>query len=230
MRARMSVNIRLMPTFRLISLLVLLGLPLSGCTWAKSKGAGLFAGMLTKKAAKNTKKGEFKMVGLVEMVNPEQSYVLINCDQRMNLPAGTELIAQNTDGTRVKLKVTPERKGNYITADIQEGVPQVRDLVLQQIKPGDLPAPGALAGTAGAATPTVSGAPVNLTPIMQADVIPPLDAPFQPMSPARPAALPQMPSPAPPMAAPQAAPAPARTQPSQPEPEPDGTGLPPVIR
>lgn len=219
----MSVNDP-MPTFRLISLLVLLGL--SGCTWAKSKTAGLFANRLMKKNG-SSKMAEVTVVGVVEMVNPEQNYVLINCEQRLNLAPGTEIIAQNTDGTRVKLKVTPERKGNYITADITEGVPQVRDLVLQQIKPGELPAPDAVAA-AGAHAP-VSGPPVSLTPVMQADVVPPLDAPFQSMSPAR-SATPQIPSPAPPLVVPQAAPPPARTQPAEPEPEPDGTGLPPVIR
>lgn len=228
MRAGMSVNIR-MPTLRHISLLVLLGLAVSGCSWVDGKTGGFLSGMLSKKAAKNSKKGDFRMVGVVEMVNPEQNYVLINCDQRQNLAAGTEILAQNADGTRVKLKVTPERKGNYITADIQEGVPQVKDVVLQQIKPGELPAPSTIAadGTAAAAAAaaTVSGPPVHLTPIMQADVIPPLDAPFQPMAPVRPTApLAPTPSPAPPLAAPPPA-APAQTQP-----EPDGTGLPPVIR
>lgn len=224
MRAGMSVNIP-MPTLRLISLLVLLGLSVSGCSWVDSKTGGFLSGLLAKKAAKNSKKGDFRMVGVVDMVNPEQGYVLINCDHRMNLAAGTEILAQNADGTRVKLKVTPERKGNYITADIQEGVPQVKDLVLQQIKPGELPAPGTTAATGAAATAAASGPPVNLTPIMQADVIPPLDAPFQPMSSARPVApLTPTPSPAPPLAAPPPAP------PSESEPEPAGTGLPPVIR
>ncbi|HEY1053096.1 MAG TPA: hypothetical protein VGE39_25170 [Prosthecobacter sp.] len=208
-----------MPTFRLISLLVLLGLAVSGCTWVKSKTGGFLSGLMSKKAAKNNKKmGEVKVVGVVEMVNPEQNYVLINCEQRLNLAPGTEIIAQSADGTRVKLKVTPERKGNYITADIQEGVPQVRDLVVQQIKPGELPAANTMADP-------VSGPPVSLTPVMQADVIPPLDAPFQPIAPGRPSA-PVMPSPAPPLAVPQAAPPP----PAESEPEPDGTGLPPVIR
>lgn len=222
MQAGMSVN-NPMPTLRLISLLVPVVLSLSGCSWADSKTGGFLSGMLAKKAAKNSKKGDYRMVGVVEMVNPEQNYVLINCDQRMNLPAGTEILAQNTDGTRVKLKVTPERKGNYITADIQEGVPQVKDLVLQQIKPGDLPAvnPAAASTTAGAAAP-VSGPPVHLTPIMQADEIPPLDAPFQPMPPGRPAAQ------LPPSHSPSLPPPPTQTFESQAE--PDGTGLPPVIR
>ncbi len=227
MRPWMSVN-NPMPTLRLISLLVLLGLSVSGCTWVESKTGGFLSGLLSRKAAKNNKKmGEVKVVGVVEMVNPEQNYVLINCEQRLNLAPGTEIIAQSADGTRVKLKVTPERKGNYITADIQEGVPQVRDLVVQQIKPGELPAANSMA--AAGADP-VSGPPVHLTPVMQADVIPPLDAPFQPMTPGRPSA-PVMPYTAPPLPVPQAAPpAPARPQPAESEPEPDGTGLPPVIR
>ena len=227
MGRRMSVN-NPMPTLRLISLLALLGLPLSlsGCTWAKGKTGGLLFGMLSKRAAKNNKKtGEFKVVGVIEMVNPEQNYVLINCEQRMNLAPGTEILSQGVDGSRVKLKVTPERKGSYITADIAEGTPQVRDVVLQQIKPGDLPPVAAAAATGTPGTETaIPGPPVNLTPVMQADYIPPLDAPFQPMAPVRPAAQP----PAPPQ--PQAPPPPVREQPVEAPPEPDGTGLPPVIR
>ncbi|MGV3660106.1 MAG: hypothetical protein ACO1TE_07970 [Prosthecobacter sp.] len=211
-----------MPTLRLVSLLVLLGLSMSGCTWAMSKAAGLFS----KKPARDNKKGEVRVVGVVEMVNPEQNYVLISCQHRMNLAAGTEIFAQNADGTRVKLKVTPERKANYITADIKEGLPQVKDPVLQQIRPGELPAPTPTLATGAA---PVSGPPVPLSPVMQADVIPPLGTPFQPMAPVRPSA-PVTPAAAPPFVAPPAAPPATKTQPAEAAPEPDGTGLPPVIR
>lgn len=203
-----------MPTLRLISMLMLLGL--SGCTWATSKTGGFFA----KKLTKDNRTGEVKVVGVIDMVNPEQNYVLINCEQRLNLPAGTEIIAQNADGSKVKLRVTPERKGNYITADIKEGTPQVKDLVLYQTKKGELPAPGTLTAGGSPAAPA-EGPPVNLTPIMQADVIPPLDAPFQ-------AVGRQAPMAAPPGAALMAQPVPPRQPDAQPE--PDTSGLPPVVR
>jgi hypothetical protein len=172
--------------------------------------------MFDKTLKKNNRTGEAKLIGTIELVNPEQNYVLINCEQRLNIPAGTEIVSQNADGTKAKLRVTPERKGNYITADIKEGMPQARDLVLYQINPGVLPTP--------TVTPseTVTGPPVQLTPVMQADVIPPLDAPFQQMAP------PQAPVTSPPAPMPQ--PAPRSVAPKVLEPVFDPGGLPPAIR
>lgn len=194
-------------------------LALSSCTYFMGKYA---AWKLS--SAKNSDKrmGEAKVVGVIELVNPEQNYVLINCEQRLNIPVGTEIVSQSADGTKTKLKVTPERKGNYITADITEGAPQVRDLVLYQVRPGELAA--AAQGTAPATT--VSGPPVQLTPVMQADVIPPLDAPFQPMAPVKPAATPVA---QPTLKTPPSAPPPV-TPSSVPETAPDLSKLPPVIR
>lgn len=205
-----------MRMIRLICLLPLLGL--SSCSWIFGKAAGF--GMFDKKLSKNNRVGEAKVIGVVELVNPEQNYVLINCEQRLNIPAGTEIVAQNSDGSKVKLKVSPERKGNYITADITEGTPQVRDLVLYQVKPGELVAPGTQPG----ATPIVpaEGPAVQLTPIMQADVIPPLGTPFQPTAPAQPVVTPT--APPPPVQQPKSTPPPAS------EPAPDLSKLPPVIR
>lgn len=215
----MRMNSR-MRTLHLLCLLPLLGL--CSCSWLLGKAAGM--GMFDKQLAKNDKRvGEAKVIGVIELVNPEQNYVLINCEQRLNIPAGTEILAQNPDGSKAKLKVSPERKGNYITADITEGTPQLRDIVLYQVKPGELPAQNAVPGAAPGAPP--EGPPVQLTPIMQADVIPPLDTPFQPMSSAKPAVPPVQP------VAPQPAPAPpppAKVTPA--EPEPDLSKLPPVIR
>lgn len=228
MPRRIGVN-RGMPILRLISILMLLSL--SGCSWVGGKFGGAFA----KKLAKNNRTGNVKVVGVIEMVNPEQQYVLINCEQRLNLPAGTEIIAQNADGSKATLKVTPERKGNYITADIKEGTPKISDLVLYQLKPGDLPPPpttGPASASAAAGMLPEQTPAVPLTPIMQADVIPPLDAPFQPMAPVKPAPQPA-PAQAPrymvPPAAPAPAPAPAPRQPTS-EPEFDPSGLPPVVR
>ncbi len=208
-----------MPTFRVISLGLLL-VTLSGCTWAQSKTGGLFAN----KGKKNNRTADVKVVGVIDMVNPEQNYVLIHCEQRLNLPAGTEIIAQNSDGSKVKLKVSPERKGNYITADIKEGTPQVKDLVLYQIRKGELPAPGTLTASGATGTPA-EGPAVNLTPIMQADVIPPLNAPFQSM--AAPAPIPTAVSPPPILMAPPSAPRPAAPAEQS---EVDLSDLPPVVR
>jgi len=198
-----------MRVLQFTSLLLLLGL--SSCSYFIGKAAGW--GLFSKTSPKDNRLGEAKVIGVIEMVNPEQNYVLINCEQRLNIPAGTEIVSQCADGSKTKLKVTPERKGNYITADITEGVPQLRDLVLYKIKPGEVPAPAPGSTTAG-------GAVVPLTPVMQADVIPPLDAPFQPQAPVKPVLAP---APPPELKAPTA-------PPPAPEPEPDLSKLPPVVR
>ncbi len=197
-----------MKFLRHLCLPLLLGL--SSCTYLENKFGSL------KKSSEDKSVGQAKVIGVIEMVNPEQNYVLINCEHRVDIPAGTEIISQGVNGTDAKLKVTPERKGNYITADITQGTPLVRDLVLFQIKRDAPPPP---------TTATPSGAIVPLTPVMQADTIPPLDAPFQPMAPVQPTYIPAPTAP-PPLR--QAAPAPA--PPPQEEPTADLSKLPPVIR
>lgn len=199
-----------MPILRIICIPVLLGL--AGCTYLKGKTAKWM--LSSKKSPASNRMGEAKVVGVIELVNPEQNYVLINCEQRLNIPAGTEIVSQGIDGTKTKLKVTPERKGNYITADILEGSPQMRDLVLYRVTAADLPAPPPM-------TPAPGGALVPMKPIMEADVIPPLDTPFQPMTPIK--AAPVAPVPAPPQM-----PLPAPQPPAEPTADPNK--LPPVIR
>jgi hypothetical protein len=167
-----------MPFLRHLCLLLLLGL--SSCTYLENKFGGMFSS--SKKSSADKRIGEAKVIGVIEMVNPEQHYVLINCEQRMEIPPGTEVISQGVNGTDAKLKVTPERKGNYITADITQGTPVVRDLVIYQVKQGQELAP--------VPTTTTAGFVVPMTPIMQPDVIPPLDAPFQPQA-TRPAPISQ---------------------------------------
>lgn len=201
-----------MKFLRHLCLPLLLGL--SSCSYFANKFAS------SKKSAEDKRVGEAKVIGVIELVNPEQKYVLINCEHRVDIPAGTEIISQGINGTDAKLRVTPERKGNYITADITQGTPQLRDLVVYQIQRDAPPPP---------TTTTASGAIVPLAPVMKADVIPPLDAPFQPMAPVQPTFVPS-PAPA------QAAPPPLRQTPAAPapppekEPEADLSKLPPVIR
>ncbi|MEZ5384639.1 MAG: hypothetical protein R3F13_03910 [Prosthecobacter sp.] len=208
-----------MRRLRVICLLPLL-LGLNSCTYLMNKAA--MSGMFDKQLKKTNRTGKAKLIGTIEMVNPEQNYVLINCTERLNIPAGTEIVAQGSDGSKSTLKVTPERKGNYITADIKDGEPKVQDLVLYRFQPGDLPPPGTLPG----ATPDFppEGPSVHLTPIMPADVIPPLGTPFQPMGETpQPPVLPTLPPP------PSVAPAPAAPIPIE-EPPAEPSKLPPVIR
>lgn len=160
---------------RMACLLCLLLLPsVCGCSWLINKTAGFFQ----KKPSATTPVGEVRLIGVVELVNPEQNYVLINCEQRLNIAAGTEIIAQNPDGSRAKLKVSPERKGTYITADILEGTPQLQDLVLHPNAAANPSSPN-LQPRAPTAPPTI-GNQTSLVPIMQPDVIPPLGTPFEP--------------------------------------------------
>ncbi|MDI1311741.1 hypothetical protein [Prosthecobacter sp.] len=199
-----------MKFLRHLYLPLLLGL--SSCTYFENK----LGGLASKKSSKDKSVGEAKVIGVIELVNPEQNYVLINCEQRVDIPAGTEIISQGLNGTDAKLRVTPERKGNYITADITQGTPQLRDLVLYQVKHDAPPPP---------TTTSATGAIVPLTPVMQADVIPPLDAPFQPMAPAQSSFVPAPTAPPPLRQAPQApAPLPAE------DPAVDLSKLPPVVR
>jgi len=195
---------------RLLCLLLLLGL--SSCSYFEKK-----FGSKKPKPDEDKRIGEAKVIGVIEMVNPEQNYVLINCEQRVDIPPGTEIISQGTNGTDAKLRVTPERKGNYITADITQGTPQMHDLVVYKVIRGEAPA-----------APTAPVVP--LVPVMQADVIPPLDAPFQPMRPvpAGPPAFTPAEPPLPPMR--QLPQAPAPQPPAANEPPADLSKLPPVIK
>lgn len=161
--------------------------------------------------------GQAKIIGVIELVNPEQNYVLINCEHRLSIPVGTEIVSQGANGSRTRLTVSPERKGNYITADIKDGTPQVRDLVLYQVQPGDIP-------TSAPTTTTAQGLVVPLAPIMKADVIPPLDAPFQPMTQVPTSTIPTLP----PQQAPSPAPPPVKVDLE--ESLADPSKLPPVIR
>ena len=157
---------------RHLCLALLLGL--SSCTYLEKKFGGMMSS--SKKSSGDKKIGEAKVIGVIEMVNPEQNYVLINCEQRVDIPAGTEIISQGVNGSNARLKVTPERKGNYITADITQGMPQLRDLVVYQVKAAEDAAAPATGPMAAPSAPLVP-----LTPIMQGDVPPPLNTPFQPM-------------------------------------------------
>jgi hypothetical protein len=95
----------------------------------------------SKKAVKSEPKGKSTLIGIIAMVNPEQNYVLIHCEQMPAITAGTNLTALSADGKKTQLILTPERKGHYLTADIKEGTPEVSNLVL--FSHGSLPNPEA---------------------------------------------------------------------------------------
>lgn len=98
---------------------LLFGLLLAACATQKNKQAETPAGA-----------GKATLIGSIDMVNPEQNYVVIRTDQMLAIATGTELTALSAEGKKSKLKITPERKGHYLTADIIEGSPEVAQLVL----------------------------------------------------------------------------------------------------
>jgi hypothetical protein len=123
----------------------------------------LVAGCASKKKEKKPPgpTGQATLIGMIEMVNPEQNYVLIRCEPMPSLNAGAELIALSANGARSKLVLSPERKGHYLTADIKEGHPEVTNLVLVQLSPA------AETATPPAPPPATTPTPPESTPAYQ---------------------------------------------------------------
>jgi hypothetical protein len=181
----------------LFSCLLMLCLP--GCSHLASKAL-----QKPLKKLQDNRVGQALLIGTIEMVNPEQNYVLIHCDSRPTLDAGVELIALDSNGNKSKLVVTPERKGNYLTADIKEGMPAVGSLALQKVQESD---------TLPAAPATTNGQPASPAPTVEMPI-------------ERPPPIPEIQFPS--------TPAQSTTGelplPSTVEPVPDPSTLPPVIR
>jgi hypothetical protein len=69
-------------------------------------------------------------VGVVESVNPEQKFVLVRTELRMVVPPGAKLESHSANGTKASLAVTPEKKMNFLSADIAAGSPAAGDVVI----------------------------------------------------------------------------------------------------
>ncbi len=146
-----------------------LGLLLAGCSLAKRDRP--------KPAPAGTRT---TLVGIVEMVNPEQNYVLIRCDQVPVLAAGTPLVALDASGAEAALTLSPERKGRYLTADIRSGQPQVSNLVLHRTSASPEPA-SAPAASPESAVPPPTAVPPSPSPSPSPPVAPmPLEPPADP--------------------------------------------------
>jgi hypothetical protein len=144
-------------------------------------GCSYLAGKALEKPLKklqDNRVGQALLIGTIEMVNPEQNYVLIHCDSRPTLDAGIELIAIDSKGQKSKLVVTPERKANYLTADIKEGTPTIGSLALQKIQESDI-LPAAPATTDDQPT---APAPTVEMPIERPAPIPEIQFPSKPGS------------------------------------------------
>ncbi len=99
------------------AVLGILLLPLVSC--------GLF-----RKAKPATVRLDTAQVGNVDMVNGEQKFILIHSPERVPLAAETVLTTQGEAGDTGRVKVSPERKGSYLTADIVSGHPKKGDAVV----------------------------------------------------------------------------------------------------
>jgi hypothetical protein len=115
------------------------------------------------------------LVGTVELVNPEQQYVLVQCSPNVIVQSGAELTCLDATGSTSTVVVTPERKGNFIAADIKEGTPRLKNLVLLIISEESASNPALPPGVSpGAVTPPMSP---SIPPLDEAvdSGLPPLD-------------------------------------------------------
>lgn len=158
-------------------------------------------------AAKTEPPKQDAAIGLIEMVNPEQQFVLVRTEMRMTLLPGTKLITQPQTGNKASLIVTPESKQNFISADIVEGYPKRGDVVILPVAGQPQP----LTETAAAAASP--GAPVSPASMIPG-VVPGQENQHRATHPTM--AVPQPAVPSMPM---MPAPAPARSVPSVPVPD-----------
>jgi hypothetical protein len=118
-------------------------------------------------------------VGQIDMVNEIQKFVLIHAPGRVTLSPGTIMDVMGPEGIKAKVKLAPERKGSYLTADIESGTPAKGDgVVWHRIAPSPTP------------TPTPSPVEENtgtfidpLAPVPAAPVTPPAPVPSASISP-----------------------------------------------
>ncbi|MDF1753254.1 MAG: hypothetical protein P1U89_10800 [Verrucomicrobiales bacterium] len=127
---------------------------LTGC---KTTPAAKFAEGKDKKAAQNQKaEPEKKLpvaqsfqisIGTVHMVDQVGKFVLVKSNRATSLEPGTEIVSYGPD-SRVtsNLKVSPARKGAYLTADLVQGTPSVGDIVMMVHSTGNAPEPTGVAG------------------------------------------------------------------------------------
>jgi hypothetical protein len=102
---------------------------LTGCGLIGKAGGLFHFGSHAKKTDTDDAKKDL-FIGLIEMVNPEQRFVLVRTNANILYTKGTLLETRTPAGTVAKLIVTPERKTNLISADIMEGLPQKGDAVM----------------------------------------------------------------------------------------------------
>ncbi|MDF1826081.1 MAG: hypothetical protein P1U68_15655 [Verrucomicrobiales bacterium] len=81
-------------------------------------------------------------VGSLHVVRPEEGFVLIRSTRFLQVEPGTDLMTYGNGGIETsRLRVSPARKGQFVTADILSGSPKVGDQVLMNHVAG---APGGM--------------------------------------------------------------------------------------
>jgi len=69
-------------------------------------------------------------IGTVHMVDHTHDFLLIRSSRNTSIEYGTPLISQRPSGRQsAELKLSPERKGAFLVADIVKGSPDVGDIV-----------------------------------------------------------------------------------------------------
>ena len=80
-----------------------------------------------------------QVIGRVEMVSPDQQFVLMRCEPAPQIASGTRLWSKSALGRRCELRLGGERKGYYLVADAIKELPEVGDEVL--LESADLKSP-----------------------------------------------------------------------------------------
>lgn len=72
-------------------------------------------------------------VGSVHVVRRDENFVLIRSTRFLAVEPGTDLFAYGSAGVEsARLRVSPARKGQFVTADILSGMPTTGDQVLME--------------------------------------------------------------------------------------------------
>lgn len=67
------------------------------------------------------KKQSAHIVGRIASISSDRTFVLIQAYGSWNIPTGTILISQGSEGRTANLRVTGEKLGQYAAADLQSG-------------------------------------------------------------------------------------------------------------
>jgi hypothetical protein len=131
----------MMPRLCVALLLTSLAVFSSGCGLAKRGLASIGSKRSDRDDEERKNIARETVVGVIESVNPEQRFVLVRMEQGIAVNAGTRLETRSPNGLLSKLVAGPERKLNFLAADIVEGMPHAGDVVV--VVPTGVPQPGA---------------------------------------------------------------------------------------